>query len=238
MANSKGKFLLCYHDFSIDSAQIVFSNIQKIKSFTGKSFPVLVVPNTSNASSLKISEFSSMLKELENDNFELLLHGCTHHANLTQKRTLYGRFALSLTQNEAEFAGLSEKDSLESLNQAYQYWQNLDLKPPVGFVAPTWHANPFLKKQVLKKNIIFEERLKIISPTGKSIYSPVVSFAGIPSLTLPLAFAYGNLIMGSKIGVPRLALHPVDFPKLESKIFALIEKTIKLKKTVFYRDLF
>lgn len=237
MAASREKFLLCFHDFGIENAKITFPIIKRIKEHTGFSFPVLVIPDISKGNSEQISEFSNMLKELSNEKFELLIHGFSHKSNNLFKRNWQGKIANALANHEAEFAGLSKEDSSSLLHQSINSWNHLNLSSPTGFVAPTWHGNKFLKKHVLNHGLIFEERFFIHSLKGKKIFSPVASFAGIPSSFVPMVFAFGKLSLCLKNSIPRIALHPVDFPKWEQKIFTLIDEFLKKREPVFYKNL-
>lgn len=238
MEKEKRKYLLCFHDLSIDNTSKVLPILNKLKSIIGNPFPVLVIPSTKNFSKEQVSEFSSILQNLQNDGFELLIHGFNHQADKNLTRDLYGKIALSLTNNEAEFAGLQEKDSALLLQNAFNCWDSFNLKQPIGFVAPTWHGNRFLKKQVLANDLIFEERFFLRKNNCKKIFSPVISFAGMPKFSFPLLFLAGKTLNLFSPGIPRLALHPSDFPFLENKIFKLVETINKNFTFSFYRDLF
>lgn len=238
MGNKKSKILFCFHDFSMTLAEKSLEIIQKLKNSLECSFPILVIPYTENATPAQISEFSAILQQLQSEKFELLLHGFKHSADISLNRTTYGRFALSITNKEAEFAGLNAKDTEILLEKALNAWAQLLPYSPKGFVAPTWHGNPFLKDCILNKGLIFENRFKIYGPNKKSLISPVASFAGIPEIIAKLSFLYGRALKEIPLGTPRIVLHPSDFPRFEKQIFNLIEKTQKKAKPIFYKDLF
>ena len=47
---------------------------------------------------------------------------------------------------------------------------------------------------------------------GNRYASLVTSFAGIPDFLIKPAFKFGEFILKIPVGLPRIALHPVDFP--------------------------
>lgn len=231
------KFLLAMHDVGILHFEKTRDFVDRLFQRTQKPFSLLIIPDLSSAGEEEKKIFLLQLKKWEQQGFEFLLHGSSHRADPEFTRSFKGKMALKLTHQEAEFAGLAEKDSENQLKKALQSWQNLGLKKkPVGFVPPTWHSNPFLKKQVLTDLMWYEERFFLYRKEGK-IFSPAVSFAGIPKIALPLAQVYSKTCALFPISCPRLALHPLDIDLFGEGAFKIISDFFKRREQVFYGDI-
>ncbi|MDR1759369.1 MAG: DUF2334 domain-containing protein [Fibrobacter sp.] len=230
------KILLAMHDVGIlhfDKAKFL---IEKLFRITGKPFSLLVIPHLGNATEEEKQAFTQQLKDWEKRGFEFLLHGYAHTADPDQARTFRGKLALKLTGGEAEFAGLSEADSRAPLEHARNAWEKLGLGKPAGFVPPTWHANSFLKNQVLENYEWYEDRFFLYSKE-KKIFSPAVSFAGIPRHALALAAIYWKACVHLPFRLPRLALHPADLELLGETLFEKVTAVLKTGEPVFYREI-
>jgi len=230
------RYMLCFHDLSVENFEKVVPTLFKLREIAGP-FSVLVIPCVEKVSESKVAEFKAALKALLQEGFELALHGYKHVAEFSQGRSAIGNIALKMTNNEAEFAGLSEYESSRLLDLAMDSWNALldDVKP-VAFVPPTWYGNDYLSSQVRKQEMVFEERFVLVSKNGIRTPSPVTSFAGIPAWSENLAFAFGHAILNLPFCLPRIALHPVDFPLYEKEIFRLVEAASSKCKLVKYAD--
>ena len=68
--------------------------------------------------------------------------------------------------------------------------------------------------------------------------SPVASFAGIPKATEKAAFVYAEGILKFPFGTPRIAVHPVDFPRLRDVVRDTIRVALNnRRKLVHYSEL-
>ncbi|MBP5247735.1 MAG: DUF2334 domain-containing protein [Fibrobacter sp.] len=240
------KFFLCYHDLSIKNAKVAVKQIRQIADVAKSPISVAVIPDGTQ----KESELDFFRAELENllaDGFELLLHGTRHLAIENSDRNFLGKTALSLTDDEAEFAGLDECDSFRLLEQGISLWESLGLELPLGFVPPAWYGNSYLKKQVLQKFRYYEDRFAVykrLEPAAESnalsaekILSPALSFAGLPRFSLNVAQTSACLALQAPLGTPRLVFHPVDFETIgESRILNLTRFAISKREKIFYRD--
>jgi len=180
------------------------------------------------------------LLQWQNAGYELLLHGYTHRTDFKASRSYAGYFASLLTHNEAEFAGLTEDASLEEVTRAFDAWRTLSLKDPVCFVPPTWYANKALPKQVLARCPMYEGRTQLQKKKNEVvtvISSPALSFAGIPQWMLSVAFAYAKVSLALPAGIPRLALHPVDFDTCEKQVFEILNFALARRTLVQYCEL-
>ena len=155
---------------------------------------------------------------------------------------------MNLTHGEAEFAGLSEFESTRLLHAGLNAWQKLFEIPgqarndagvkPAAFIPPTWYSNKFLPSQVHAEKMLYEDRFALTTANGKRIASPVASFAGIPDALVKPAFKFGSFILNFPFGLPRIALHPVDFPQHEKAIHNLIRAALGCgRKLTRYKDL-
>lgn len=237
------RFLLCFHDFSVWNYQKVLPVLEELKDLVGGPFSVLVIPNTAKAEPEAIQGFKTALATLKGEGFELALHGYKHQAEFSQGRNYAGLIGMNLTHGEAEFAGLSEYESSRLLHLGLDAWKDLFDVPgeaikPVAFIPPTWYSNKFLPSQVHAEKMLYEDRYALVSAKGKRYASPVASFAGIPRFLNKAAFKFGNFILKFPLGLPRIALHPVDFPEHEEAIKNLIRTALGTgRRLAQYRDL-
>ena len=238
------RFLLCFHDFSVWNFRTSLPILEELKDLAGAPFSVLVIPDTENATDEAVAEFREALARLKSEGFELALHGFKHKAEFSQGRSYAGFIGMNLTSGEAEFAGLSEYESSRLLQAALGAWKTLfadengEAETPVAFVPPTWFSNKFLPGQVRAAKMLYEDRFSLTTVDGVRYSSPVASFAGIPKPTEKAAFVYAEGILKIPFGVPRIAVHPVDFPRLNDKIRDLIRLALGCKRRlVLYRDL-
>lgn len=241
------KFLLCFHDFSVWNYQKMTPILEKLKDLAGAPFSILVIPDTETAPSDTVRDFRATLTQLKSEGFELSLHGFKHKAEFSQGRSYAGLIAMNLTNGEAEFAGLSEFESSRLLHAGLDAWEKLfeipgqarnDIEKPTAFIPPTWYSNKFLPSQVRAEKMLYENRFSLKTIRGKRYPSPVASFAGIPNSLVKLAFKFGVLILKIPFGLPRIALHPTDFPRHSDSIKNLIRTALGCgRKITLYRDL-
>ena len=238
------RFLLCFHDFSVWNYQKVTPILEELKELVGGPFSLLVIPDTGNATDEAVENFRVALVKLKSEGFELALHGFKHKAEFSQGRSYAGLVGMNLTGGEAEFAGLSEYESSRLLQAALDSWKRLfadengNADAPIAFVPPTWFSNKFLPGQVRAEKMLYEDRFSLTTAEGVRYASPVASFAGIPKSTEKAAFVYAEGILKIPFGVPRIAVHPVDFPRLNDKIRDLIRLALGCKRRLtLYRDL-
>ena len=101
-----------------------------------------------------------------------------------------------------------------------------------------WPSNKFLPGQVRAAKMLYEDRFSMTTVNGVRYSSPVASFAGIPKVTENAAFLYAEGILKFPFGVPRIAVHPVDFPRLNGRIRNLVRLALGCnRRLVFYREL-
>ena len=232
------KFLLCFHDFSVWNFRKVAPVLESLKDLIGSPFSVLVIPDTEQASPEAVQEFRETLARLKSEGFELALHGYKHKAEFSQGRSYMGLIGMNLTHGEAEFAGLSQYESSRLLQQGISAWKNLIDIDPVAFVPPTWYSNKFLPRQVRSLGLLYEDRFSILTVRGRRYASPVTSFAGIPDFLMKPAFKFGEFILQIPFGLPRIALHPVDFPNREKSVRNLLRSALGSgRRLSLYREL-
>lgn len=238
------RFLLCFHDFSVWNYQKVTPILEELKELVGGPFSLLVIPDTENATPEAVENFRATLAKLKSEGFELALHGFKHKAEFSQGRSYAGLVGMNLTGGEAEFAGLSEYESSRLLQAALESWKKLfadekgNADAPIAFVPPTWFSNKFLPGQVRAEKMLYEDRFSLTTAEGIRYASPVASFAGIPKIAEKAAIAYAAFIMKLPVGLPRLAVHPVDFPRLRDVVRDTIRVALNnRRKLVHYSEL-
>ncbi|MCF0214916.1 MAG: DUF2334 domain-containing protein [Fibrobacteraceae bacterium] len=239
------RFLLSFHDFSVWNYQAMLPILDEIKELVGKPFSILVIPCTEGADNNAVAGFRQALAKLHDEGFELALHGYKHKAEFSQGRSYAGLVAMNITNREAEFAGLSKFESGRLLQQAALAWNELfhndtdgaEFFHPAAFVPPTWYSNKFLPQQVHAQKMLYEGRATLTTVRNRRVVSFVASFAGIPKCSEKMAFAFANFVLKMPLGIPRIALHPTDFPRLENPIRDLLRTAISLRKIVGYGEL-
>ena len=234
------RFLLCFHDLSVWNFRTVVPVLETLKDLCGRAFSVLVIPCTDGADERTVSEFREALHLLVADGFELSLHGYKHKAEFSQGRSYFGLMSMNLTGGEAEFAGLSEFESGRLLREAESAWKQLFAggERPAAFIPPTWYSNRFLPHQVRSMGMLYENRFMVMKANGKRYFSPVTSFAGIPDALMNTAFGFGKFILDLPVGLPRIALHPVDFPDRKAKVYDLVRAALGSdRKLALYSEL-
>lgn len=236
MFKKKKDCLLSFHDISIDNFDAIVPLIEEIRLLSGSPFALLVIPDTQKASLERIEAFKKQLRDWEQDGFEILLHGCSHTSLKSFSRSYQGRMAQLLTHGEAEFAGLNLADSSFLFEKALTFWNTLVLTPPKTFIPPAWYGNPFLPSLVLKHQIQYEGRF-YIQTNKRRLFSGAISFAGLVHFLIPIAFFYGRLLLRLPFGIPRIALHPVDFPNQREHIHNLIRFALGERQWIHYKDL-
>ena len=234
------KFLLCFHDLNVWNFRTVLPVLGSLKDLCGRAFDVLVIPCTDGADADSVKDFREALAQLKAEGFELALHGYKHKAEFSQGRSYMGLVGMNLTGGEAEFAGLSEFESNRLLREANVAWDALfaNGEKPVAFIPPTWYSNRFLSHQVRSMGMLYENRFMVMTADGVPYISPVTSFAGIPDALVKPAFLFGKLILDIPVGLPRIALHPADFPSREAEVYDLVRVALcSGRKLALYSEL-
>jgi len=199
-----------FHD--IDAKN--FANIADIlkKCGANEKWNLMVVPFSEGIQ----QAFSEQLLEWKREGHSLYLHGCRHKANLSLKRSLWGRLALRLTNFESEFAGLSEADSKMLLEQALQEWQKLNVGEAQGFVPPAWYGSK--KLFYLCKDLGFENynsRFIVWNKDRGSGFSVPFSTAGLPRAAVPIVNLCEKIYLKvykifKFLPMPRIVRHPME----------------------------
>jgi hypothetical protein len=218
---------VAFHDLSSKTLESVAQVWPDIKNAGIQNITWALIPNHDEAGfSEKLTEFVTQQKI---DGDEFYLHGFKHQSNLTLSRNLMGTFIQKLTNHEAEFSGLDLTNTNSLITQALKLWPTKSLGTPSGFVAPTWHANSFLKQAAFSHGITtYEGRFHCEFKTdtqSKKYYSLPLSFAGIPG-GISLWKKAIKVLLIFKIPF-RLVLHPHDFATPDQK-----QHTLELIRTL------
>jgi len=225
---------------------MVLPELHPLQELCGRGISLLVIPSVEGAALEDVREFRETLLQLKSEGFELALHGYKHRAEFSQGRSYIGLVDMNLTGGEAEFAGLSEFESSRLLQCGQDAWRTLfshddehrdveGLDPvPAAFIPPTWYSNRFLPRQVRAAGMLYEDRFSLTTVKGKRYASPVVSFAGIPKCFEKMAIAYASFIMKLPMGIPRIAVHPVDYPRMRGVIRDIVRMALNGRRTLIH----
>jgi len=199
-----------FHDVNAHNFLQIAAELRKFGGVGGLHWNLMIIPFSENYN----ENFTAQLLEWKKEGHALYLHGYRHKADLNLKRSLLGRLALSLTNSEAEFAGLSKNDLKMLLAQALQAWQKLNAGEAQGFVAPAWYGSKTLFH--LCKELGFENyssRFVIWNKSKGAGLSIPFSTAGLPKFAIPFVNfcekiylkLYGTF---GFLPVPRIVKHP------------------------------
>ena len=147
--HKKKKFILCYHSFSATNFKRARTQIRKLADAAGAPISIAVVPSIGAVPESEADEFREELEKFVQEGYEIMLHGARHRADLFIKRSLQGKFALWISNNEAEFAGLNERLTQTLLKRSLALWNAHGTEKPSGFIPPIWFGNKYLKNLAL-----------------------------------------------------------------------------------------
>ncbi len=201
-----------FHDVGVCNFSQVAEELQRY----GKNIKwnLMVIPFSGDLEGEAFEKFAAQILEWKKEGHCLYLHGYRHKADLSLKRSLFGQFALRLTNSEAEFAGLSKNDLKMLLNKALQAWQKFSAGEAQGFVAPAWYGSKTLFS--LCKELGFENYGSRFTMWNKSKgirFSLPFSTAGLPKYVIPIVNFCEKIYLKiygifGFLPVPRIVKHP------------------------------
>lgn len=235
------KFVLCYHNFNVKNCKRQADEIRKIAEAAGSPISIAVVPSIGGVPESEAEQFREEIRKFKQDGYEIILHGARHRADLFVSRNPWGKVALWLSRNGAEFAGLNKKLSQALLNRSLALWKSHGFDKAIGFVAPVWMGNPYLKAQALENFDFYEDLCKIYKNTpggSKEISSRLFTFSVIPRFFQFLAIFLSCISFVLPYGTPRLVFHTEDFKILgESRVLGLVRCATAVRENIKYGDL-
>jgi len=201
---------VAYHDIHRENFREVHQHLECLRNQGVSSCDLMVIPgHERNPESTR--EFSQWLYEMHKAGHRLWCHGWQHKADLTMPRSFAGRLALRLTGNEAELAGLSRSHVRYVLERAWTFWQHQGFPPPLGFVAPTWHAPRTLIPEAFRTGFQKVETRFFIHQRKDSTFSFPLSFFSGTRKQFLRNLHLANLGLRIYPSQCRLVLHPADF---------------------------
>jgi hypothetical protein len=237
----KKKFILCYHSFSVMNFKRTRNHIRKIAEAAGSPISIAVIPSFGAAPESEAEEFREELEKFVEDGYEIMLHGARHRADLTLKRSLQGKLALMISNNEAEFAGIDERFTQALLKRSLALWKAHGTGKASGFIPPIWFGNKFLKEQALEIFDYYEDYhgiYKKVDGKIKKFRSGTLSFSIVPTPLLGIAQTHACLKMLLPGGAHRLVFHDKDFRTIgEKRILNMVRYISTLREKIMYRDL-
>lgn len=241
MQQKKKKFILCYHNFNAKNSKKAALQIRKLADAAGSPISIAVVPSIGGVPESEAEEFQNVIQQFVDDGYEIMLHGARHRADLAISRSIVGKFALWISSNEAEFAGLNEKFTIALLKRSLALWKANGSGSPSGFVPPIWFGNKFLKEHALEIFDYYEDLHYIYKRTetgAKRIRSKALSFSIVPNMLLGLSQTNACLQMLLPSGVHRLVFHEKDFHTIgEKRILNMVRYASTMREKVMYKDL-
>lgn len=142
------------HDIHQDNFKEIDQMLKLLDQYSIADLSLMVIPEIDSPKDSNSSkeEFRKWLLEKEEIvYYNIYCHGWKHIADPKLKRSLMGKKICKITNNEAEFAGLSKYQIRKLLKNALAAWDDLSQGKIecCGFVAPTWHAPRIIIKQAL-----------------------------------------------------------------------------------------
>lgn len=235
------KFLLCYHNFNVKNCKRASVEIRKIAEAVGSPISIAVVPSIGAVPESEAEFFRESIEQFIKDGYEIVLHGARHRADLFVYRSFFGRVALWLSHNGAEFAGLSKRFSQSLLDRGLAMWNAHDLGKASGFVPPVWIDNKYLRRQALEHFDNYEDLTYIYKKNGsgfRAIGSPLFTFSVIPKLLLGSYMAIACIAFWCPFGTPRLVFHSEDFRNIgEKRVLNMARYAAAMRENIMYKDL-
>ena len=237
----KKKFILCYHSFSVNNFKKASVQIRKLAEAAGAPISIAVIPAFGAAPESEAEQFREELEKFVNEGYEIMLHGARHRADLSLKRSISGKLALLVSNNEAEFAGIDERFTQALLKRSLALWKAHGNGKPSGFIPPVWFGNKYLKEQALEIFDYYEDFHGIyqkVKGNIKKTNSATLSFSILPTPLLGIAQTYACLRMLLPGGVHRLVFHDKDFRTIgEKRILNMVRYISTMREKIMYKDL-
>ncbi len=235
------KFLLCYHNFNVKNCKRASVEIRKIAEAVGSPISIAVVPSIGGVPESEAEFFRDQIEQFIKDGYEVILHGARHRADLFVNRSFFGRVALWLSRNGAEFAGLNKKISQSLLERGIALWNAHGLGKASGFVPPVWIDNKYLRHQALEHFDNYEDMTFIYKKKSngvKVIGSPLFTFSVVPKILLGTYMAIACIVFWLPFGTPRLVFHSEDFRILGGKrVLSMARYAAVMRDNIMYKDL-
>ncbi|WP_295068724.1 polysaccharide deacetylase family protein [uncultured Fibrobacter sp.] len=237
----KKKFILCYHSFSVNNFKKASVQIRKLAEAAGSPISIAVIPAFGAAPESEAEQFREELDKFVKEGYEIMLHGARHRADLSLNRSIAGKLALLVSNNEAEFAGIDERFTQALLKRSLALWKAHGNGKPSGFIPPIWFGNKYLKEQALEIFDYYEDFHGIyqkVKGNIKKTNSATLSFSILPTPLLGIAQTYACLRMLLPGGVHRLVFHDKDFRTIgEKRILNMVRYISTLREKIMYKDL-
>lgn len=237
----KKKFILCYHSFSVNNFKKASVQIRKLAEAAGSPISIAVIPAFGAAPESEAEQFREELDKFVKEGYEIMLHGARHRADLSLNRSITGKLALLVSNNEAEFAGIDERFTQALLKRSLALWKAHGNGKPSGFIPPIWFGNKYLKEQALEIFDYYEDFHGIyqkVKGNIKKTNSATLSFSILPTPILGIAQTYACLRMLLPGGVHRLVFHDKDFRTIgEKRILNMVRYISTLREKIMYKDL-
>ncbi|OWV20285.1 MULTISPECIES: polysaccharide deacetylase family protein [Fibrobacter] len=237
----KKKFILCYHSFSVNNFKKASVQIRKLAEAAGSPISIAVIPAFGAAPESEAEQFREELDKFVKEGYEIMLHGARHRADLSLNRSIAGKLALLVSNNEAEFAGIDERFTQALLKRSLALWKAHGSGKPSGFIPPVWFGNKYLKEQALEIFDYYEDFHGIyqkVKGNIKKTNSATLSFSILPTPLLGIAQTYACLRMLLPGGVHRLVFHDKDFRTIgEKRILNMVRYISTLREKIMYKDL-
>ncbi|MDY6332996.1 MAG: polysaccharide deacetylase family protein [Fibrobacter sp.] len=237
----KKKFILCYHSFSVNNFKKASVQIRKLAEAAGSPISIAVIPAFGAAPESEAEQFREELDKFVKEGYEIMLHGARHRADLSLNRSIAGKLALLVSNNEAEFAGIDERFTQALLKRSLALWKAHGNGKPSGFIPPIWFGNKYLKEQALEIFDYYEDFHGIyqkVKGNIKKTNSATLSFSILPTPILGIAQTYACLRMLLPGGVHRLVFHDKDFRTIgEKRILNMVRYISTLREKIMYKDL-
>ena len=214
---------------------------RKLAEAAGSPISIAVIPAFGAAPESEAEQFREELDKFVKEGYEIMLHGARHRADLSLNRSIAGKLALLVSNNEAEFAGIDERFTQALLKRSLALWKAHGNGKPSGFIPPIWFGNKYLKEQALEIFDYYEDFHGIyqkVKGNIKKTNSATLSFSILPTPILGIAQTYACLRMLLPGGVHRLVFHDKDFRTIgEKRILNMVRYISTLREKIMYKDL-
>ncbi len=213
-------FLVCIHDASPAFAVQVGRMVRDLAPLVGTRISLAVVPNWHGAWPLTASpEFCDLIRSSAH---EILLHGYTH-----TRKNGFGVVS-AMTARSDEMSGLDLEGALRTVDAGQRMLRTALGEPAEGFLAPAWQQGALRPRDLEGPTKYILGHFAVESRDGRRVSLTTWSWhCGRWSWLGHIGHAFGRAQHMLGLGVPSLALHPIDLePGFWSRILGLVRELL------------
>lgn len=206
-----------------DVAPATFNNVREIIRDVGEAgfghIVLLVVPNYHDrpVTDEVLKEYAGYLKDVEQKNFEICLHGYRHIVKEVKGSAVQKFMGTVYTRNEGEFYQLTEDQADQLVKSGMSTMEELGFKP-TGFVPPAWLISDEAMTALEKNGFTYTTRLHnlvLLNSKREKITAPSLVWSVQKRWRVVVSLIYNFLVRQylkmRNYSIIRINIHPPDW---------------------------